>query len=85
MTAATFRDWDKIQLNMKPAKPRKEVVPWAPDELIPWIFSMLAISGTQRLSGKAVFVPSSARLNSRLLNKDAKFWNEYILIGQQSK
>jgi hypothetical protein len=58
MIAATFRDWDKIQLNMKPAMSRNEVVPWAPDELIPWIFSMLSISAGQRLSGKAVFVIS---------------------------
>jgi len=39
---------------MKLALPRKDVVPWAPEHLLPWIFSMIAISAGERLSAKAV-------------------------------
>ena len=53
--AKSFRDWDKIQLSMKPALPREDVVPWASEHLIPWIFSMIAISASERLSAEMVF------------------------------
>ena len=52
--AKTFRDWDKIQLHMKPALPRETIVPWAPSELIPWIFSMIVISAGGRSSAAKV-------------------------------
>jgi hypothetical protein len=42
---------------MKPALPREGVVPWASEQLIPWIFSMIAISASERLSAeKVVFI-----------------------------
>jgi hypothetical protein len=39
---------------MKPALPREDVVPWASEHLIPWIFSMIAISASERLSAEKV-------------------------------
>jgi len=57
---------------MKPAMPQKDVVPWAPEETLPWIFSMIAISAGTRLTGKAVST-SYKMSNPRLLNKEGSF------------
>lgn len=53
--AKKFRDWEKVQLSEKPALPRENVVPWASKQLIPWIFSMLAISAGQRATASSVY------------------------------
>ena len=40
---------------MKPALPKEDVVPWASEHLIPWIFSMIAISAGERASEVIVY------------------------------
>lgn len=54
--ASTFRDWDKVHLTDKPALPKEQVVPWASEHIISWIFSMIVISASQRTSPASVYV-----------------------------
>jgi hypothetical protein len=40
---------------MKPAVPNESIVPWASEHIIPWIFSMIAISASKRSSAAEVY------------------------------
>lgn len=55
--AMNFRDWDKVQLSVKPPLPKKDVLPWASQGMRDWIFSMIAISAGERASASRVKFP----------------------------
>jgi hypothetical protein len=48
---------------MKTALPREDVVPWASEHLIPWIFSMIAISASKRASAVTVYSTMNDLIN----------------------
>jgi len=45
-----FRDWNKVQLSVKPPLSRIDILPWASHDMMDWIFSMIAISAGERAS-----------------------------------
>jgi hypothetical protein len=57
-------------LNEKDPKPADEVLPWASGDIIPWIYSMIAISAGKRTSAAQVNQPKFTPTNSRLWSKD---------------
>lgn len=59
---------------MKPALPKENVVPWASEHLIPWIFSMIAISASERASAAMVY-SATDDLISRLWTKEEIYSN----------
>ena len=67
--AKNFRDWDKIQLSMKPPMPRESVVPWASQKIATWIFSMLELSASKRASATSVYLREGL-FNIRVLNTE---------------
>ena len=66
MLAKTFRDWEKVSLNMRSPLPKEAVLPGASPDFVVWVYSMIVYSQRDRASASQVFFVVRYSNNCRL-------------------